>query len=479
MCAAAAYRAGEKIYDDRYGETHDYTRRTGIEDSFILTPDNTPDWMKDRAELWNGVEAAEKRRDSQLSREVLLSLPHELNRQQRLNLVREFVEDNFISKGMIADVSIHQASNAGDERNLHAHILLTMRELTGEGFGKKERDWNDKAYLSGIREEWANHQNRTFERLGIEVTVDHRSLEDQGIDREPEPKLGDHATEAMRDGEPERADRVIQNYEEVKARNEQREHLKQQAEIINLALERAKKAQSDRHAEQIMSLAERQAKQFKNLQDGTVFEVKRFKAQGHRSLRKSVHDAKARTLAYRKELQPSFTQRIGEFLRMKGKEAQHHRNLKLRHFKHTEQKKLNTLRAELRKGLRTRKQTYKSKSRSLIQSQGKEREGQATDILKIHRKQIEFAKQLEKGREATKLKKQPERTPDPKLKTKPQQKDRPQTKEQQQLRKEKPSQDKKLSKNAKLEKAIRRQKARKKREREARERGDSGRERKR
>jgi len=210
--AAAAYRASEKIVDQTYGETHDFTRKSNVKAAFILAPDNAPDWMQDRAKLWNAVEAAERRKDAQLSREVLLSLPHELTDQQREALVRQFVNERFVSRGMIADVAIHGHSPSGDERNYHAHVMLTTRALTLGTFGPKERSWNGKEFLHETRVAWAETPNRLFERLGLDLRVDHRSLADQGTDREPEPKPGPNATEALRNGEPEKAERVIGVY---------------------------------------------------------------------------------------------------------------------------------------------------------------------------------------------------------------------------------------------------------------------------
>lgn len=202
--AAAAYRSGEQLLDQRYGESHDYTRKGGILHTEIMAPENTPEWMLDRQQLWNAVEAIEKRKDAQLAREVQLSLPHELNAEQRRDLVRAFVRDQFVAHGMIADIAIHAPHRQGDQRNHHAHVMLTMRELTGEGFGKKARDWNDRGNIERWREEWAQAQNLAFERAGIEATVDHRSLEAQGIDREPEQHEGPNVTAMRRRDEPSR-----------------------------------------------------------------------------------------------------------------------------------------------------------------------------------------------------------------------------------------------------------------------------------
>lgn len=230
--AAAAYRAGERIYDRRTGQTHDYSRKGGVHHTEILCPDGAPAWMRNRSELWNGVEAAETRRNSQLAREIQLSLPHELTDQQRINLVRRFIEDQFVARGMVADLAVHEPSqhDMADDRNHHAHIMLTTRELLGEGFGKKARDWNDREVLATWREEWARYQNREFERLGLSVRVDHRSLEDQGILREPQKHMGPIATEIERDG---RASHIGNDNRKIRAKNGQYEELERAGNVVD------------------------------------------------------------------------------------------------------------------------------------------------------------------------------------------------------------------------------------------------------
>lgn len=203
--ASAAYRSASRLIDERTGEIHDYTRKQGVTHSEIITPDNTPEWMQDRAALWNAVESVETRKNSQLSREIQLSLPHELEAEQRKELVRNFVQEQFVNQGMIADINIHAPDKNGDERNHHAHIMLTMRELTGEGFHKqkateKARSWNSDEQLLQWREQWADHQNRALERHGHSARVDHRSFEAQGIDREPSQHLGHVASDMERKG---------------------------------------------------------------------------------------------------------------------------------------------------------------------------------------------------------------------------------------------------------------------------------------
>jgi len=199
--ASAAYRSASRLYDERTGESHDYGRKAGVIHCEILAPDNSPEWMHDRAQLWNAVEAVERRGDAQLAREIQLSLPHELDREQRLELARGFVQEQFVNQGMIADVAIHEPSgHGGDDRNHHAHVMLTMRELTSDGFGKKNRDWNSPDNLTNWRERWAHHQNRELERHGHQARVDHRSYEAQGVDREPTQHLGPTANDMEKKG---------------------------------------------------------------------------------------------------------------------------------------------------------------------------------------------------------------------------------------------------------------------------------------
>ncbi|MGD0821566.1 MAG: Ti-type conjugative transfer relaxase TraA [Desulfomonilia bacterium] len=183
--SAAAYRSREKLYDERQDLTFDYTKKKDLAYAEILLPEGTPERLKDRQTLWNEVERVEKRKDAQLAREVELALPKELNLEQQIGLVREYVQAQFVDQGMIADICIHKS-----EKNPHVHILLTTREVTPNGFGNKQRSWNDRANILIWREEWANIQNRKLLEAGYDIQVDHRSFEDRGIDLEPTTKIG-------------------------------------------------------------------------------------------------------------------------------------------------------------------------------------------------------------------------------------------------------------------------------------------------
>lgn len=193
--AAAAYRSGDKLQDERTGEEKFY-RREVSPDSMILTPSNTPEWMKDRERLWNAVEKAEKRKDSQLAREINIALPVELSSGQQKELIRDFVQEQFVDKGMIADVCIHR----DDSNNPHAHVMLTTREITTEGFGPKNRSWNDKGLLEQWRVEWANHTNKALEREGVQERISHLSHADRGLEQLPTVHLGHVVNEMEKRG---------------------------------------------------------------------------------------------------------------------------------------------------------------------------------------------------------------------------------------------------------------------------------------
>jgi len=200
VTAAAAYRSAELIVDQRTGFAFDYRRRQGVLDTAILAPAGAPAWMHDRVRLWNAVEAAEKRKDAQLARDIELALPHELTTGARRELVHRFAQAAFVDAGMVADIALHAPDAAGDGRNFHAHILLTLRCIESDGFGGKERAWNDTAQLEQWRALWAELVNDALEIAGDQVRVDHRSLEAQGIDRVPQIHLGLAVTEMRRRG---------------------------------------------------------------------------------------------------------------------------------------------------------------------------------------------------------------------------------------------------------------------------------------
>lgn len=203
--AASAYRAGVEITDERTGEIHDYRRKAGVESAELFLPDGAPEWASDRAKLWNAAEQSEKRKNSTVAREFEVALPSELSADQRRKLAHDFARELVKRHGFAVDVAIHAPGKEGDTRNHHAHILCTTRKLTAEGFTEKTRELDDRATgaqeVTHWREQWAGLTNAALERAGHAVRVDHRSLEMQGIDREPAIHLGPSATAIERRGE--------------------------------------------------------------------------------------------------------------------------------------------------------------------------------------------------------------------------------------------------------------------------------------
>lgn len=200
--AAAAYRGGYAIEDERTGRTFDYSRRVGVMDDTILVPNRAPEWARNGEDLWNAVELAERRKDAQVARENVVALPHELSYEQNREMLHRFVQEAYVRRGMAAQVSIHGPGKEGDHRNVHAHILLSTRQLTREGFkGTKTRSWNEKGTLEEWREQWANHLNHALEQAGVKERVDHRSYEEQGKDKMATQHLGPEAASMEREGQ--------------------------------------------------------------------------------------------------------------------------------------------------------------------------------------------------------------------------------------------------------------------------------------
>ena len=188
--AAAAYRAAELLHDERLDRDYDFTAKADPVHSEIMLPTGAPERWLDRATLWNEVEARERQHNSQLARDVEISLPRELSQAEAVALARDFVGEQFVSRGMVADVNVHWGVGADGEAQPHAHVMLTMRRVEGDGFGPKERDWNDRALLGGWRERWAEMANARLAELGHDARIDHRSYAEQGIPLEPQHKIG-------------------------------------------------------------------------------------------------------------------------------------------------------------------------------------------------------------------------------------------------------------------------------------------------
>ncbi|HEL0008519.1 TPA: MobA/MobL family protein [Streptococcus equi subsp. zooepidemicus] len=222
--AASAYRSGEKIKNEYDGIVHDFTRKGGIVHTEILLPQNAPQEFSDRGTLWNSVEKIEKSKNSQLAREIEIALPKELDREKQIELVREYVKENFVKVGMCADIALHDKNDG----NPHAHILLTMRPLnkdkTWGAKSKKEYildengekvklkngnyktrkintvDWNEQDKAEHWRKAWADITNKYLEKNSIQEKVDHRSYQRQGIEQIPTIHLGVSATQMEKKG---------------------------------------------------------------------------------------------------------------------------------------------------------------------------------------------------------------------------------------------------------------------------------------
>ena len=194
--AAAAYRAGVEIADERTGEIHDYRRKGGVESAELVLPAGAPEWAADRAALWNAAEQAEKRKNSTVAREFEIALPAELSPDERQRLALDFARELVERHRCAADVAIHAPSKGGDHQNHHAHILLTTRRLTPEGFSEKTRELDDRKTkeVDGWRERFASLQNERLRENGLEARVDHRSHAERGIETAPTLHLGPGAT---------------------------------------------------------------------------------------------------------------------------------------------------------------------------------------------------------------------------------------------------------------------------------------------
>lgn len=248
----AAYRAGERIWDERTHSTHNFTSRTDVIHKQILLPsrfsaDKSMDWARDRATLWNTVEST-GRRNARVGREVLVVLPKELDQTQRTKLALRFGQELADRYLAAVDVTVHPPRPRSSEINHHAHLLLTPRQVTPEGLGQRTifelmgRDLralglgSSKNELLLNRERWAQLTNESLREAGLDMRVDHRSLRARGIDREPALQIP-HSILCIerRTGMPSKAGEAIRaNY------RERLEARQRGPEALELVLERQK-----------------------------------------------------------------------------------------------------------------------------------------------------------------------------------------------------------------------------------------------
>ena len=206
--ACAAYRSGEKLKDERYGKEQDYTKKTGIEFKNIYAPENTKKELLDRQSLWNEVEKVENRANSNLAREFEIAFPHELNAEQRRKMLDELCQKIVDRHNVVVDAVIHAPHTAGgsDERNYHAHIMFTGRQLdrkTGDFAKKRNRDFNKEKSSETVtqwRKDFADIVNRQLEHIGCDERVSHLSYKDLKYDLEPTIHEGAKVTELRRQG---------------------------------------------------------------------------------------------------------------------------------------------------------------------------------------------------------------------------------------------------------------------------------------
>ena len=218
MVAAAAYRSGESLTNEQDKREHDYKKRAyDVEFKRVLVPiDGTLSGLK-RSILWNAAEAAEKRKDARTGREFVLALPYELDHEQRAQLAQDFALELVKRYKVAADVCLHKPAKQGDERNHHAHILITTRSVSMSEDGspilgdKTALEWSDRKRqekglnkaadeMKELREKWAELANKALERAGKTERIDPRSNEAQGIERIPEEHLGHKMTALERKG---------------------------------------------------------------------------------------------------------------------------------------------------------------------------------------------------------------------------------------------------------------------------------------
>ncbi|HHH1612170.1 TPA: MobQ family relaxase [Yersinia enterocolitica] len=175
-CRKAAYHNRSRITDDRTGNTYDFSHRSDLFHHQILAPVSAPAYIiESSTALWNEVERVERQKDGQTARYFDVAIPTEISNEDKIKLVVEYCQKNFVDKGMIADIAFHDL----DGNNPHAHVMLTLKPISADGFGKKERSWNDKKNVILWRESWSVIANRYLTDAGSNERIDHRSIDAQ------------------------------------------------------------------------------------------------------------------------------------------------------------------------------------------------------------------------------------------------------------------------------------------------------------
>jgi hypothetical protein len=285
--AGAAYNARQKLDDLRDGATHDYTRgQKSVLFEQVFTPNHAPQWMRDRAAVWNSIEQVNVKKKAQLARTIIVALPHELPVEKQIHILKDYIRETFVRRGYVADVGLHMPDKRGDQRNYHAHIQVTMRTVEKDGtWSNQERTFSDKglppaAALAEERKRWADRINKEFEKAGLETRWDHRSIAEQGLDQTPGVHAGKRATNRERNGaddtERTQAQRLIEEANRLRAEakaleiehanenarklaetaNDDRPQVKRQttAERVQVAQSAVDRMRAEERAEQIEAL---------------------------------------------------------------------------------------------------------------------------------------------------------------------------------------------------------------------------------
>jgi hypothetical protein len=241
VVAAAAYRLGERLNDEHYATVHDYTRRRGVEATFTVAPADAPEWAHHPESLWNAAERAETRKNSTLAREVELALPSLLTPEDRQRIAERFAAELVERYQVAVSVAIHSPGGKGDDRNYHAHILFTTREMTPDGLGKKTRVLDDRKTgpqeVVKLRELAADIINESLAAVNADIRVDHRSFKERGIDRQPTTHLGPAACEMERRGEASSRGELNREAQEVNQEQVQNHELVAEFDALEKAID--------------------------------------------------------------------------------------------------------------------------------------------------------------------------------------------------------------------------------------------------
>ena len=297
VARTAAYIEREKLEDERTGEVYDFS---GHKDKALWTgiyaPKGAPEWAHDLQNLVTEIERAEKRKDSQLALPIELSLAHELTLEQNRWMLQDFIKENCTRPGYATIAAIHEPPHGGDERNIHAHLLVTLRTIDENGFSKTKAEQQENYMarserVEALRASWEKHLKHHLERHGFEkeaAEVSCKSLKEQGIDREPQKHLGPTASDMERKGkQTERGE--INNA--IKDSNRQLDRLQRAQKEASQAIAEAQR-KVDAEAKQRQADVDRRAKEQKPKRTAEQIQES-LRVAERRALEMQKRDAKA------------------------------------------------------------------------------------------------------------------------------------------------------------------------------------------